>query len=61
MSKETLVQVRVTRENQLFLNQLKAVAMVNGYHYKPDRVNFAITMLRELHEAGKFEIKDFIK
>ena len=61
MSKTTLIQVTVDEKNNKFIKQVDPIAMLNGYKSKPQRVNFCLTILRELHESGKFDLKDFIK
>ena len=61
MSKTTLIQVTVDDKNNKFIKQVDPIAMLNGFKSKPQRVNFCLTILRELHEQGKFDLKDFIK
>ena len=61
MNKTRLIQVKVDKANQSFIKKVEPIAKLNGFEYKPERVNYCLTMLRELPEQGNFDLKDFIK
>ena len=39
MNKTRLIQVKVDKANQSFIKKVEPIAKLNGYEYKPERVN----------------------